>query len=75
VKQHRASAAVLEPHLTKIVPICKICQPGETGRGRSQMPGPGDARDQIAKVREVGNYDEYLPMNIERFCDFFSLGI
>lgn len=21
------------------------------------------------------NYDAYLPMNIERFCDFYSLGI
>jgi glyoxylase-like metal-dependent hydrolase (beta-lactamase superfamily II) len=29
----------------------------------------------LPKYEKWANYDEYLPMNIERFCDFFSLGI
>src|SRR6201987_824667 len=29
----------------------------------------------LPKYEKGANYDEYLPMNIERFCDFFSLGI
>ena len=31
-----------------------------TGGGRSQMPGPGHARDQIAKIREVGELRRVL---------------
>ena len=29
----------------------------------------------LPKYEKWANYDEYLPMNIERLCDFFSLGI
>jgi hypothetical protein len=29
----------------------------------------------LPKFEKWANYDEYLPMNIERFRDFFSLGI
>jgi len=29
----------------------------------------------LPKYENFANYDAYLPMNIERFCDFFSLGI
>ena len=29
----------------------------------------------LPKYEKWAKYDEYLPMNIERFCDFFSLGI
>ena len=29
----------------------------------------------LPKYEKWANYDEYLPMNIERFCDFFSLRI
>jgi len=29
----------------------------------------------LPKYEKWANYDEYLPMNIERFRDFFSLGI
>jgi glyoxylase-like metal-dependent hydrolase (beta-lactamase superfamily II) len=29
----------------------------------------------LPKYEKWANYDAYLPMNIERFCDFYSLGI
>jgi glyoxylase-like metal-dependent hydrolase (beta-lactamase superfamily II) len=29
----------------------------------------------LPKYEKFANYDAYLPMNIERYCDFFSLGI
>ena len=29
----------------------------------------------LPKYEKWAKYDEYLPMNIERFCDFFSFGI
>ncbi len=29
----------------------------------------------LPKYEKFANYDAYLPMNIERFCDFYSLGI
>ena len=29
----------------------------------------------LPKYENWANYNEYLSMNIERFCDFFSLGI
>ena len=29
----------------------------------------------LPKYEKFGNYDAYLPMNIERYCDFYSLGI
>jgi glyoxylase-like metal-dependent hydrolase (beta-lactamase superfamily II) len=29
----------------------------------------------LPKYEKFANYDVYLPMNIERYCDFFSLGI
>jgi hypothetical protein len=29
----------------------------------------------LPKYEKWANYDAYLPMNIERFCDFHSLGI
>jgi hypothetical protein len=29
----------------------------------------------LPKYEKFANYDTYLPMNIERFCDFYSLGI
>jgi glyoxylase-like metal-dependent hydrolase (beta-lactamase superfamily II) len=29
----------------------------------------------LPKYEKWANHDEYLPMNVERFCDFFSLGI
>jgi glyoxylase-like metal-dependent hydrolase (beta-lactamase superfamily II) len=29
----------------------------------------------LPKYEKFANYDAYLPMNIERYCDFYSLGI
>jgi glyoxylase-like metal-dependent hydrolase (beta-lactamase superfamily II) len=29
----------------------------------------------LPKYEKFANYDSYLPMNIERYCDFYSLGI
>ena len=29
----------------------------------------------LPKYEKWANYDAYLPMNIERYCDFYSLGI
>ena len=29
----------------------------------------------LPKYEKRANYDAYLPMNIERYCDFYSLGI
>ena len=29
----------------------------------------------LAKYESFANYEAYLPMNIERYCDFYSLGI
>jgi len=29
----------------------------------------------LPKYEKWENYDAYLPMNIERYCDFYSLGI
>jgi hypothetical protein len=29
----------------------------------------------LPKYKKWVNYDAYLPMNIERYCDFYSLGI
>jgi hypothetical protein len=29
----------------------------------------------LRKYEKWANYDAYLPMNIERYCDFYSLGI
>jgi hypothetical protein len=29
----------------------------------------------LPKYETFANYDAYLPMNIERYCDFYSLGI
>ena len=29
----------------------------------------------LPKYENFANYDAYLPMNIERYCDFYSLGI
>jgi glyoxylase-like metal-dependent hydrolase (beta-lactamase superfamily II) len=33
------------------------------------------ANIKLPKYQNFMNYDEYLPMNIERYCDFYSLGI
>jgi glyoxylase-like metal-dependent hydrolase (beta-lactamase superfamily II) len=36
----------------------------------------GAMRDiKLPKYEKWANYDAYLPMNIERYCDFYSLGI
>jgi hypothetical protein len=29
----------------------------------------------LPKYQNFANYEAYLPMNIERYCDFYSLGI
>jgi hypothetical protein len=29
----------------------------------------------LPKYESFANYEAYLPMNIERYCDFYSLGI
>ena len=29
----------------------------------------------LPKYEKWANYDTYLPTNIERYCDFYSLGI
>jgi len=86
VKQHRASAAVLEPHLTKIdaQSIARRIYVSYLQDLSAAVKQAADDHKCLAQaMREIklpkyekwANYDEYLPMNIERLCDFFSLGI
>jgi len=84
VKQHRASAAVLDrtslkstrnrPQGGYTFPICKICQPRWNRPRTITNAWPGRCARSNCQSKWA-NYDEYLPMNIGRFCDFFSLGI
>ena len=48
--------------------------------GNRLEPVTEDIRKRLAytsqKTGDIeANYDAYLPMNIERYCDFYSLGI
>ena len=34
-----------------------------------------NAEFKLPKYAKLLNYETYLPLNIERYCDFYSLGI
>ena len=54
------------------LPICRNLSAAVKKDGRrQQIFGRGHARYQIAEIEQWANYDAYLPMNIERFCDFY----
>ena len=48
---------------------------GEEGRRRRQELRRRPEGDHAAQVRELGGYEQFLPMNIERYYDFWNRGI
>jgi hypothetical protein len=34
----------------------------------------GDEGSALAEVREVGNYEQFMPGNVERFCEYWGRG-
>src|SRR6516225_7517360 len=75
----------IEDGLQKVIAVdWERLVPGHPGPDGRQIGTKADARAALAdamrdiklpKYEKWANYDAYLPMNIERYCDFYSLGI